>query len=173
MIKFDFSLSKEYFRAIHHHSVRYWVGKAISAAYIAFVVYYLYALWFFGALGRIAHEIRFYFVLFCAFIIVRSMILSIPSVRAWRAKRKKIRISFMISNEEIKINAFDGKVDTSHIYPFSGIKKVEEKNKYFTISYVSSRQKQYLLKSDITEGSVEELRQLLTDNLGDKFKSAF
>ena len=39
--------------------------------------------------------------------------------------------------------------------------------------YISIRQKEYLLKSDITEGSVEELRQILTDNLGDKFKSAF
>lgn len=88
-------------------------------------------------------------------------------------KTKKLRISFTISGEGIKVDTFNGKMDYSHSFPFSSIKEAEEKEKYFTISYISIRQKEYLLKSDITEGSVEELRQILTDNLGDKFKSAF
>ena len=173
MVKFDLALSKQYFRTVHFHSARYWIGKIISAAYLAYIICYLYELWFFGFLGRMAREIWFYLVLLCAFIVVRSMIFSIPSVRAWRAKRKKLRISFTISGEGIKVDTFNGKMDYSHSFPFSSIKEAEEKEKYFTISYISIRQKEYLLKTDITEGSVEELRQILTDNLGDKFKSAF
>lgn len=170
MVRLDFSLSKNYFRAVQFHSVRYWIGKIIGAAYLVYIVCYLYDLWFFGLLGRMARGIWFYFVLLCAFVVARSMIFSIPSVRAWRVKRKKVSITFTVSDEGIQADTFDGKMNSSHSVPFGSVKRTEEKDKYFTISYVSGRQKEYLLKSDITEGSVEELRQIFAGNLGDRFK---
>lgn len=170
MVKFELSMSKKYFRTALYCSIRYWAGRIVGIAYLAYIAKYLYELWFFGILGRIALNIWFYFVLFCALLVVRSMIRTMPAVRAWRAKRKKLRWSYTFSDEGIKADIFNGKMESSHIYPFSSVKKAEEKDKYFTISYVSSGAKEYLLKSDITEGSVEELRQIFADNLGDKFR---
>lgn len=170
MVRFDLSLSTKYFRTALYRRVRFWVGRIIGIAYLAYTAKYLYELWFFGILFKIAHGIWFYLILFCALLMVRSLILTMPAVKAWRAKRKKLRWSYTFSDEGIKVDVFNGKMESSHIYSFNSVKKAEEKDKYFTISYVSSGAKEYLFKSDITEGSAEELRQLFADNLGDKFR---
>lgn len=161
MVKFNVSLSRKYYRIEFFHNLQYWKRLIFRMfCILLFLPVFIY--------GMI--EDGFSFVMFVALVFwlipLVLFIDELPCVCAARARKVNIRYSVSFSSEGMHMVVFDGSEEEITDHSFDKCKRIVERKNFFFVIF--DEEYAYLMKSDIVEGSVEELRMIFIGEAGEK-----
>lgn len=122
-----------------------------------------------GELGEL-FTVEFIFLTALVVFQTVTMILRLPVVLQNRADRSRNNASctWTFTDEGFSSDFSDRNGATHTDFNYGSLKYAAEHDKYFRLQF--SREKAFIMKSDLAEGTAADLRVLLRGKLGDKFR---